>query len=274
MAGDPYLRDLRLTVDGAAVSAEISGLYVKFRVRWEASGTPATGDIEVYNLSEGSENRIRDRGKSVELFGGYQGGSLESIAQGDVRRVSRKRVGLDRVAVIRFGGNIDKTQRTVFSRAYQGRVSVRQVVRDVVADMDGIEVGDLRAIPAGAALENRSFALPSRTVLTGLLAPLDLAWYEEGGEISVIARGQSKDDRYDIIISEQSGMVGTPTITDDGVRVRTLLDHRIRMDTRFRVESEYGEASGVDYHVVSYEHSGDNRSGGWFTDIEGRPLDP
>jgi len=287
MTTTPYLRNLELVVSTAGARLEIRGLFIKFQIRWEASATAASGDIEVYNLADATETRISQRGSQVSLFAGYQD-SLEEIARGDIRRVDKKRSGVNRISVIRFGGNLSRTSAAVFARTYEGEIALAQVVRDIIAEMPDMEAGDLSAIPADAVLRNKTFALPGATALTGLLSPLDLSWYEEDGLIGVMARGESVDDRYDVVISEKTGMVGTPAIADDdrGVKVRTLLDHRIRLDTRFRLESvvlgEGGQGNTVresefgavdtHYQVVSYEHSGDNRAGGWFTDIEGRPI--
>ena len=65
-------------------------------------------------------------------------------------------------------------------------------------------------------------------------------------------------------------MIGTPTVTDDGIRVRTILENRIHLGAIFRVVS-LGRSLG-DYKVVEIEHSGDNRQGEFVSLIEGRPL--
>jgi len=178
------------------------------------------------------------------------------------------------MTVIRFGGSVKKTTEAVFAASYESPTAVRQIAEDIIGSMDGLSVGNLDAIPPDARLENRSFALPATTALTGLLLPYGLTWYEQAGEIDVFERGIPHLQTAMIAISQDTGMVGTPTITDEGIRVRTLLDHRIRVDGKFSVESEYyTEVSGTVYQVVSVEHHGDNRVGGWYTDVEGRPVE-
>lgn len=284
----PYLRDALLVIEGEGRRTEIRDLFVRFGLRWESSGTGAAGDIEVYNLADSTESRIRRRGDRVALYAGYRGAALAQIAYGDVRRVERRRSAADRITVIRFGGSVTRTTAAIFDRAYDGVVSVRTVVEDVIATMEDVAVGDLSAIPVSATIRGRSFALPSTRALTGLLLPYDLAWHEEDGAISVSARGGGRvaSSLSGLVISERSGMVGTPTIADDGIRVRTLLDHRVHLGMRFVVRSSgltapgqgnaahetAVEVGGGAYHVVSYEHHGDTRGGGWFTDIEGRAV--
>jgi len=263
----PYLRDAMVVIGGL----ELRDLYIKFAIRWEADATAAAGDIEIYNLGDTTEARIHRRGERVQLYAGYRDAGLEQIAHGEVRRVERRRSGTERVTLIRFGGSVATVTAAVFAQTYEGPVSLRTVIADVVATMEGVDVGDVSAIPADAMVRGRSFASASSTALTGLLLPHDLTWYEEDGAISVMARGESVvGASASLVIGERSGMVGTPTVTDDGVRVRVLLDHRVRLNTRFRLESVAVEDG--DYQVVSYEHQGDNRGGGWYTDIEGRPV--
>jgi len=268
----PYLRDVELVVGVGDARLELRDLYIKFGIRWEADATGATGDIEVFNLGDATEARIRRRGERVILYAGYRDIGLEQIAFGDVRRVERRRSGADRITVIRFGGSVQSVSNAVFTQSYEAAVSLRDVITDVVATMDDVDIGDISAIPADATIKSRAFALPSSTVMTGLLLAHDLTWYEEDGAIYVMARGQSTEGPSATLrISERTGMVGTPTVMDDGVRVRTLLDHRVRLNTRFSLESVVVDSG--DYHVVSYEHRGDNRGGGWYTDIEGRPVE-
>lgn len=283
----PFLRDALVVIEGEGRRVEISDLFIRFGLRWEASSTGGSGDIEIYNLANTTETHIRRRGDSITLYAGYRDTGLAQIAYGDVRRVERRRSASDRITVIRFGGSVLRTTSAIFDRAYDGVVSVRTVVEDVIATMDGIAVGDLSAIPTSATIHGKSFALPSSRVLTGLLLPHDLVWYEEDGAISVASRGSRQSGfSAGLVISEQSGMVGTPTVADDGIRVRTLLDHRVHIGMRFSVISQSlgtadqdslaqestAEVDGGLYQVVSYEHHGDTRGGGWFTDIEGRPI--
>lgn len=278
----PYLRDVQVVVESAALPGtalaqrtDIQNLYIKFNLRWEASATPAAGDIEIYNLSDATESRIRRRGDRVTLLAGYQG-NLEEIAQGDVRRVERKRSGTDRITVIRFGGSVQKQNAAVFSRTYQGPAPLRNVVQALIASM-GLHHGDLSAIPLLATIEGRTLSGQSSVLLERYLGSIGLTYYEERGVIHIRSRAAARAAEAaagrGIIISEATGMVGTPTLTDDGIRVRTRLNHRIMIDTLFRVEAlSLVEAADTDYTVVSYEHSGDNRGGGWYTDIEGRPA--
>ena len=117
------------------------------------------------------------------------------------------------------------------------------------------------------------------------LRPLGVMWYEEAGTVHVSKYRRTADDRL-VTISEKTGMVGSPAVTDDGIRVQTLLDPRLRLDTQFRVESSVldraasgdavneraAELDGGTWKITELEHRGDNREGDYLTVITGTPL--
>lgn len=283
-----FLRTVRLAVGDAGEETIIDDLMIRFDIRYEATGTPAAGHIDVLNLHASTETRIRERGTRVRLWAGY-GDDPPLIADGDVRRVERMRSEQDRVTRIHFGGNVRRLSGPIFRRTYEGVVAIRRIVTDIVAAMPGLELGPLDPIPAEATEEDVAHDGPARFYLTVRLRPIGVEWYEQDGVIRFSRGGMSADDRQGgdtVIISERSGMIGTPTTTDDGVRVRTLLDPRIRIDTRFRIESSVLDAGAAgaavseraeevrlgEWKAIAVKHAGDNREGSFETEAEGRPA--
>ena len=267
-----FLRTVRVTVGDAAEALRIENLLVRFRLRREATDTPADGHITIYNLTVESEQRIRQRGQRIRLEAGYSG-ELSLLFDGDVRRVERVREQVDRAVKIHVGGNVAKRRQAVFTRTYEVATPLRTIFADAAATFD-LAVGPLSLIdedivkPAGFSYQG-----PTALLLYGLLEPYGLRWFEDDGVIRLTRRGQSGDDRpRGVLIGQRSGMIGTPTITDDGLRVRSLIDPRLRLDTRFRVESELVDAGAL-WKIVEVTHQGDNWTGSFETLVEGRPLD-
>ena len=280
-----FLRSVRLTIGEAGQAVRITDLLVKFRIRREATDTPAEGHVDVYNLNESNETRIRERAERVVLEAGYAG-QLETIFDGDVRRVERQRVNLDRITRVHVGGNVEARTRSIFIRSYEGEVAVRDIVADGVATL-GLTLGPLDLIPESAVETDFRYSGPTHVMLTQRLRPLGVRWYEADGTIHFTRLRRSIDDRPGgVLISERSGMVGSPTVTDDGIRVRTLLDPRLRLDTLIRVESAVlpdaasgdslnlraGEFHQAEWKIVTVEHTGDNREGQFHTVVEARPV--
>lgn len=273
-----YLRTVRAAIGDTDAETRIEQLLIRFEIRHEATDTPASGTIDFFNLADATETRIRDRGEQIRLWAGY-GDDPPLIAAGDVRRVERMRADQDRITRVHFGGHVALQTSATFQRAYEGTVTVREIVTDIVAAM-GLELGPLDAIPEDATVEDVTHGGGARFWLTQRLRPLGVEWYEESGVIRFTRQATSVDDRRGddtVVVSETTGMVGTPTTTDDGVRVRTLLDARITLDTRFRIVTAVTgeratEISAGEFKAVTVTHAGDNRDGNFHTEIEGRPV--
>ena len=268
-----YLRKIKVQVGDSSEASVIEDLFIKFRIKKQSTNTPADGEIEIYNLNEMNETRIRERGKKVVLEAGYEE-TLEKIFDGDVRRVSRERAELDRITVVHVGGNQTRLTHSTFIRTYQGPVSVRDIVKDGVENL-GFTLGPVELIPADAIENDFRYSGSTRNMLTQRLRPLGVEWFEEDGVVRFTTIKKSGDDRpQGVIISETTGMIGTPTVTDDGVRVSTMLDARLKLDTKIRIETTAPEIdSGDIYKVIEVIHSGDNRGGEYSTTIEARPLE-
>lgn len=301
-----FLRKVRVTMGGVAdevipaaavrpAAIVIEDLYIRFRIRKEVTNTPLEGVIDIYNLNESNETRIRERAERVLLEAGYEDGGLEVIFDGAVRRVKRQRVDLDRITRIHVGGKTSRAEtllserRSIFMRTYEGTVTVRDIIRDGVAELGLVlDEASFAQVPADAVETDFRYNGSTQLMMQERLRPLGIDWYEEDGVIYFSAYRKSADDRLDgVLISERSGMIGTPTTTDDGVRVRTMLDPRLRLDTRFRIESSVldrpaagdavneaaAELANGTWKIISVTHSGDNRLGSYESSVDGRPLD-
>lgn len=292
-----YLRRIRVTVGDVAVNGEevkIENLYVRFRIRSEATSTPAEGTVDIYNLNESNETRIRPRGRRVRIETGYGDSELSLLFDGEVRRVERQRVELDRISRIHVSGKgtvpeDEAPPRAIFMKTYIGIVSIRTIVADGIAAL-GLQAGPLDLIPEDAFTQEANWGYngDARRMITFRLEPFGLNWYVENGVVYITRYRQTQDDRPEgVTISERTGMIGTPTVTDDGIRVRTLLDPRLSLDSRITVESTVlgsaasgdaanlraTELAGGTFKVVELTHAGDNRGGQFDTLIEGRPID-
>ena len=295
-----YLRNIQVTVGDLRVKE----LYIRFRIRKEITATPAEGMIDIYNLSEENETRVRQRGQDAVIEVGYGEAALERLFSGTVRRVERQRTdedndgrkfsthaetileGLDRITRVHVGGALSVTApgqsspRAAFLKSYEEAVSTRTVVADAITAL-GLQSGSLDAIPADA-MEKKGFKFngDARVFLTYHLRPYGLHWFIEDGIVHLSEYKKSSNDRAAgavVTISERTGMIGTPTVTDDGIRVKTLINPHIGLNTRIKVDSEVlrnrgQELSGAVWKVVEAVHQGDNWGGPFETMVEGRPL--
>ena len=255
-----YLRGVRVTVGDDEEALVVDNLLIRFRIRREATSTPAEGHVDIANLHPDNERRIHERGRRVRLEAGY-GDVLNLIFEGDVRRVERQREALDRITRVHVGGNVMRqtSPKAVIVHTWEGVTPIRTIVADAVAVM-GFDLGSLDLIPADAVETDFQYNDDARLLLTFRLKPLGIEWFEDDGVIRFSRIQKSASEVASAVtISEASGMIGTPTVTDDGIRVITLLDNRIKLDSRVTVESSLLDDTTAQWKVIVVEHSGDNR---------------
>ena len=136
MAVRRFLRRVRVTIGEDLDAIQIENLFIRFRLKREATPTPAEGEIDIFNLNESNETRIRERAVRVALEAGYQGARIETIFDGSIRRVERQRQGLDRITRVHVGGKTSRAEtplserRSVFTHTYQGTIGVREIIAD------------------------------------------------------------------------------------------------------------------------------------------------
>lgn len=263
-----FLRFIRARIG----TLETRGHYITFSIRRRSDDTQANGDIRIYNLSKQNEERISERGLPVVLTAGYvtPQDSISEVFRGDVVRFERQRIANDRVSVVHVGNDVMRQNSAVLERNFRGPTRLRQIVVDLVREMQ-LSHGSLSDIPDVERAEDFAATGAVTDSLRSLLAEVGVRFYVDGGVVYFTKQGRptiSPTTRF--VISQDLGMVGTPTVTDDGVRLRTILDHRIHLGAIIRVVS-LGQSIG-DFKVVEIEHSGDNRQGEFVSLIEGRPL--
>ena len=119
-----YKRKIRIVIgqeDGDALAIE--NLFIKIEIKKLISEKPNEGTVSIYNLALSSENQIREKGVRIRVFAGYDGETV-LLHDGDIRRVDRAHIGLDRITIIELGGNVAKLSQAIFDKSYSGQVAV------------------------------------------------------------------------------------------------------------------------------------------------------
>ena len=126
----------------------------------------------------------------------------------------------------------------------------------------------LQAFAGGIILENYSAYGSSKLALDELTAAYNFRWYNDDGVIYLTANGvpSVSASASSWTIHQGNGMIGSPTVTDTGMRVLTTLNPGIHLGDKVIVESIVTDERGP-YKVVAIEHSGDNWSGEFKTNL-------
>ena len=267
-----YKRSLNLVITPDNTSRIIlSEPKIEFEIKRDSDPNPPTGTLTIWNLKQETENQIKQKDGAVVLSGGYAG-QVGTLINGTLRRVERERTGLARLTRLQVGGETTRSDMLggITDKSYQGIVEVSKVVRDAIADM-GLIMGSLALIPASAQVENYAFSGKATDFLTQILERVGLHWFDDNGVVRLNRIGESIGGEGVVrVITPRTGLIGTPSITDEGARARMLLSPQIGIGDRVRIESVALENS--EWKVASLLHKGDNWDGDFFTDLELRPL--
>lgn len=262
-----YNRVVRVVVgqeDNTALS--IDSLFIKFEIKKLISGKPNEGFASIYNLSSVSENQIKEKGVRIRLFAGYDNDPI-LINDGDIRRVDRDPGLVDRITTISLGGNVFKLSQAIFDKSYSGQISVKQIVIDAVPTF-GIDSIDLEQIPDNAFLYDYSFTGKTSNLLDEILQPIGVQWFEDDNFIKFSSKGKALESV--VLLNKDTGLIGHPSVTDKGIKFKSVLNGRIMMNNRVRIESS--NVTGT-FKVSQLMHKGDNREGKFETEGIGVELE-
>ena len=272
-----YLRKVRIDVLGPLTGRgqnvrygmlAVEDLRIEFDLRAELQQSPNPSTVKIYNLRRESASLIGEPDQVVQVRAGY--GDItdaEPLIQGDIRRVLNEDTGLDRVTTVVIGGSDRAKASTIVSISHEGPVRLRRIVQEIIEAM-GLGVDQLDAIPEDAEIEGGyQYNGAGKTALRNLLEPRGLTAYEVGGIIHVAGPGQPLGGVIEI--SERTGMIGSPSATDTGARVKIALTGKIELDQVVEIDSLRLKGR---FKVTSRVHRGDNWTGEFVTEIEAKAL--
>ena len=279
-----FLRKVRLTA--GSISLNPGGINphdmkIAFNVSKGISGSANTASIDIWNLNEGHRNALGKELDEVTLEAGYTpptgGSNVGIIFKGQLRDVEHRREGPDIISSISCGDG-DKAFRTATtSKAFPKNTPVKDVVEELYSQLakQGVSRGEWK-FPDD--IDEKKFVRPY-AMCGGCTRELDrlgrgkgFYWSVQNGVMEIIP-----GDGYIggvVPISAATGMVEVPTITDNGVKVRTLLNPEIRPNRRVKIISsviELGAEDGI-YRVSQATYSGDNRDGDFVVAVHGEAV--
>lgn len=253
---------------------EYDDLRVQFGVAMTDSSAPNTAKLEVYGLAAGTVAAMQSSDAVVRLLVGYrsQGGVPRLLFQGNPIRggVHLERRGPDRVLVIEAqDGGREYTAGHV-SESYGTGTNSGQLFAALATAL-GVPLGNVDAVVADVSFPH-GLVLQGRVAeqLDRVAAMSGARWQIRDGSLQVWKVGGSTGEAAVLFSAAAGNLIGSPTVTDEGVEVTGLLAPTLRPGKPFRVES--ADVQG-DYVATSLEFKGDS---GFATDYyvvaKGAPL--
>lgn len=280
-----YLRKVRASFNGGYTvnPGGISKHEIKiaFSISKGISSSANTAEIEIWNLRESSRNSMGKEFDEVTLEAGYmppQGGSgnVGVIFKGNIRDVEHTRDGSNIITRISCGDGDKALRKATISKSYRKGTPVKEVVEDIYKELEkqGVKRGEFKFPDDMEETFKRPYATCGSCAreMDTIGRGRQFYWNIQNGTMEVVP-GNGFIGTI-VSITPESGMIGVPTITDNGVKVSALLNPEIRPNRRVQVESqvlEMNAANGV-YRVSQCDYSGDNREGEFRVDVTGESV--
>lgn len=303
------------TPAGAQPGLDLSQFRIQFNVEAMDLDTPPTATIRVLNLADATAQQIQKEFQNVTLQAGYENGNFGVIFQGSIIRVRKGRLNNIETFVDIVASNLDAVYNfgVVSKTLAAGSTSQDRLnaIKQGVASSPAAQ-GTPNALAAGVQYGSipNSFGtggtLPRGKVLFGLARD----YWNDAADTNACTWSVGPDGRINfipltgylageaVVITAQTGMIGVPEATQNGVEVRCLLNPLIKTGTRIQLDNssittttnvqnagliQYGglpplfaslSTDGF-YRALVAEHEGDTRGQGedWLTKIVALNVD-
>lgn len=279
-----WLRKARVTFDGGFIvnpsnRVEVHEMRVQFSVSRGISGSPNTFEIKIFNLNEGHRNAIGRELDKVMLEVGYVppegGGNIGIIAKGRIRDYQHDREGPDIITTVSCGDGDLAYRKATISKTIKKGTPLPEVVDEVYKDMkkQGIDKGEWE-FPDQPRTYKRPYSMCGSCTreLDTLGRSNGFYWSIQNETLEIVPSDGFLPGA--ILISPSTGMIGTPTITDNGIKVKALLNPQARPNRQVKVESEVLQMNrkGSMYRISQLDFDGDNQEGDFVMNIHGEEI--
>lgn len=285
---------------------DLSEMQIRFETTQSDTAAPNTATIKVLNLSDNTSSQILDTKEfnTVLLNAGYQTGSYGLIFAGNVVQVRR--------------GRLDAATKYLELYAADADLNlIASIVHDSIGPNSSLK-DDMNMIQRGSALEpefqkNFSYAPSANGVNVGYASDkvTSVPYYPRGkvrfgmfhdeayrfarahqlvfsiqdGKLQFMAKDESLPGTI-VPINENTGMIGMPTQTADGIQVTCLLNPEIKTTGLVQLQAADIQTAPIQglfpgggakqqfpvitpgngtYKVLVTEHKGDTRGNEWYS---------
>lgn len=273
---------------------EPEALRVVFEVHQVAAqGWYWNADIDIYNPSLGTVDSIQKaaiditQGMKVVLQAGYVGSQYGTIWSGNVfqAQFSREHVVDFKIrlrCILSLQSKIAGTPQP--TGAYPAGASQLEIVQSMIKSL-GLQQDSLSSKISTAKLpRGYTYVGSPDRVLTQIAKDADLLWWLGFDGICMGKPGEDDNGQTLLTYTPDTGLVGSPVQTQQGVDFTVLLDPRLKVQRPFikikldqtliqQFNLQIGSLPPLplnqfgEYYVGAVHHHGDSRGNPWYSDV-------
>ena len=264
-------------------SKVIRDLRIKFNVNKSLLSTPNLCKLELINPNQSTLAVLSNKFTKILLNVGY-GDDLLLLFTGEVRNLKHSKTSVERTITIFAGDGEQSWQNSIFNKTYSASVQTSVVIEDIVKSFGDVLTGSLEGLPEVAdKIMGQTLSGSSRDILDMFATEYGFTWGIQDSELVITPDKVAASNKELVVVSPLTGMIDSPTITEIGVDVITLLNPRLTPNAPFKVDAEGADlqlgdlrfrraprnnATGL-YKVRSTEFIGDSYEGNWLSKVSG-----
>lgn len=275
----------KVTTTNAEVEPPLGRSYknrITFNIESTSVAASNKAKIEIYNISPDSRSFMEQRKLVVILKAGYKD-LVSTVFFGDVIRRDVKRVGPDLITSLECGDAENILTTAHIELGFEAGITNVQIIEQAAKKLL-LSSGIRKGVKTVQYQSGFSFSGLVQDLLSQLTREVGVEHTIRNGEL-IILPDLETDEQEAILVTKDTGLIGFPTKTIDGLEFTTLLNPAIVSGRAVKVESkqfqgEFGiraeivasaslVKSGDVLKVRKVTHTGDTASGPWFTKVEG-----
>lgn len=236
-----FIRSYSLAIIGKNNTKIITQLRIVFEITKSMRSYPNLAKIDIYNPAPDTMAIIENEDPLIALSAGYKG-NIGLIFKGRIRNIFNNKRQSDRILTIYAGDGEQDWQEATFNKTLTENINLNDIMLELfntfnitgdvtVGTVEGVNVGDNRLL-------GQTLSGSSKDILDSLANDYNFQWSIQDGEINVVNENKSLSNKSSVIIKQTTGMIGTPTVTEIGADVTTLLNPELLPNRSFTIESE------------------------------------
>lgn len=236
---DQWIRKVSLIVSGTGGDGlDLSAFRVVFEVNQSDFETPNNAAIRVYNLSDDTANKVKKEFTRVTLQAGYRDGAFGIIFDGTIKQACKGRDSQTDTYLDIFAADSDEQYNFgMVNSSIKAGTSPDAQAKAIISEM-GAQPGDIQ-FDTGLQdnIRGKTKFGMARIQLRNLARSGKSSWSLQNGKVVIQPlKGYSKGEA--VVINSQTGMVGLPEQTEDGIKITCLLNPKIVIGTQVQLNEK------------------------------------
>lgn len=270
-----WMRRYQVIVAGLDVSA----LRCTFSIEKSVNETPNYAQIVLYNLAASSIAQIK-AGDKVILSAGYENGNFGMIFTGEIVQPYITREGGTDTLLHLICQDGDVFLNSAFTAKTLEKGSTIKDVVDTCATLPQRKISD-KITSGDAYIRGKVLFGQSASYLKGVAQATDTQFFVSDEEISIVG-AEDYEDGLAVDLNADTGLVGDPNQTDDGVSAKCLINPSIKLNTLVHIDASAIVAKAVTnaeskvssfsangvYRVVKLTYEGDTDGDAWYCNFD------